>query len=475
MQLKSIGSLAAGLSALSANLLAVAPAMAQADAAPGPMQETAAPAGSIQGEASVLFYQEKGGRVRAVEPVINLAINRTNGDVVNGSLTYDSLTGATPNGAAPWTETQTFTSVLKPGTTTTGASGTIGGGPGAVTSSYTQPAGRIPLSGFHDHRTAGNVGYSWLVDPDTRLKFGGAISVETDYKTWSGNIALSRDFNQKNTTLTLAGSYERDSSNPHIGTPKPFQRLDSQITGTTDHKTIITLLAGVTQTMSRTWLTQLNYSFSSDNGYNSDPYRIISAVNDDGSPLLYLFESRPRARHRHSVVWSNKVAVGPTVVDASVRYYHDSWGIDSVTLELADQVPIGKRAYVKPVVRYYSQSAADFYAPYLTGVRLVLEGAGVHNAEGEGGGMFIPFPPPTIIGLPGYGSSDARLSKFHAVTLGGRFGLQLAPGTEFYVDGEVYRQYGAHHFANAPGALARLDIFSGVRTVSVMTGVRFRM
>jgi hypothetical protein len=488
--MSGLGKLATGLSVLSANLLAASPAWSEAGAAPsGLMQETAAPAGSTSFDSSVLFYQEQGGRIRAIEPVINGVINRANGDTLSGSVTYDSLTGATPNGAAPWTGQQTFTSVIKQGTsstqtTTTTASGastvTTIPGTGTATSSYVTPAQKVPLANFHDHRFAGNLGYSWLADADTRIKGGAAISVETDYSTISGNVGISHDFNQKNTTLTLDASYEQDTSRPHIGTPAPFQRLDSQITGGKDQKTIATVLLGVTQTMTRFWLTQLNYNYSSDQGYQSDPYRIISAVDATGAPLVYVFESRPRSRQRHSVYWGNKLALGPTVLDASARYYHDSWGINSITLELAEQIPLGHSIYIKPLGRYYHQSSANFYAPFLTGVGLqtttiTIPGTPGHGEDGAGGTPPVTTTQTVVTGLPNYASSDSRLSRFNAVTLGGRLGVQLGHGAEFYFIGEVYRQMGTHHVAGAPGALAGLDVFSGVHAVSLMSGVRITM
>jgi hypothetical protein len=83
---------------------------------------------------------------------------------------------------------------------------------------------------------------------------------------------------------------------------------------------VYNLVTGVTQVVNRYWLTQLNYSIGSTDGYQTDPYRIISAVDPvTGGPVEYRYESRPKSRLRQSVFWGNKIALGPTVLDLSAR------------------------------------------------------------------------------------------------------------------------------------------------------------
>jgi hypothetical protein len=456
---RKLGRIAAGLSALTANLLSANPVLAQ-DAAqpllPGLMDEGAPEPGSLVFDSSVLFYQESGGRVRAIEPVINVLGNLSDGSMITGGLTYDTLTGATPNGAMPWTSSQTFNSIVKVHTssqvTTTSSSGgavvTTIPGTAYAHSTYSTPAGAIPLASFHDHRIAANLGYSWLPDPDTRLKLGGAFSVEKDYTTFSGELGISHDFNQKNTTLALTLNAESDISRPYSGTPAPFEEFNSQIAAGNDSKSVLSAVVGVTQTVTRFWLTQLTYDFSTSHGYQSDPYRVLSVVDSaTGAPVDYLYENRPRSRQRQSVYWGNKLALGPTVADLSLRYYHDNWGINSLTAEVSEQVPITRYLYVKPLFRYYHQSAANFFRYYLV------------NGDA----------------LPQFASSDSRLGRFNATTIGGRVGWRLLEDSELYVEAESYRQTGAHYDPAAPGALAGLDLFSGVHALSVMAGFKIKI
>jgi len=459
--LRKLGRVAAGLSMLSANLLGASAALAQNDSDGEPqialMKEPAPGPETFVYDASVLFYKESGSRVQAIEPVFTIQNYQADGSIISGSFTFDSLTGATPNGATPSTLDQTFNSIVREKTTSTQVTSTGASGGGTVTtipgtayakSTYSVPANTLPLASFHDHRFAGTGGYSWLTNPDTRLNAGLGASVERDYTSFTGNFGIARDLNQKNTTLSLAINLEEDISRPYNGTPAPFEDLNSQIGGGHDTRTTYGVLAGVSQTLTRFWITQINLNLSGSKGYQSDPYRVLSVVDPtSGGPLNYLFENRPRNRTRESAYWGNKLALGPTVADVSVRYYHDTWGINSLTTEVSEQVPLGGSVYIKPLYRHYHQSAANFFAYYLV----------------------------SSSALPAFASSDSRLSRFSADTIGGKIGVRVFKTGEFYIEGESYRQTGARTVAGAPGQLSGLDLFSGVHATSVMTGLRLRM
>lgn len=451
------GRMTAALGMLTANLLAASAAHASPqDGSDGGtyLNETASQPGTTTLDSSVLFYQERGGRVRAIEPTTTLTINRDNGDVITSQFTYDSLTGATPNGAAPWTSEQTFTTPAQaPGTqaTVTSASGnstlvTIPG-TGSVVSQYTVPSNTLPVdSGFKDRRYALDMGYSHVLDPNTRISMGVAGSTERDYSSYSVNAGLAHDLFGKNTTISIGGNIEYDRSRPHFGAPTPLTVMSGDIKGPAQSKTVVSGIIGLTQVLARNWLVQLNYSYGSDQGYQTDPYKIVSLVNaTTGAPDQYLYESRPRSRTRQSLYAASKLAIGSAVTSTSFRYYHDSWKIDSITADASETIPIGHAFYLKPGFRYYHQTAADFYTPYL-----------LANA-----------------GLPQYASADSRLGRFSATTISLEAGYQITRGIELYAIGADYKQKGTNYYPNAPGALATETFFGGVHALSVITGVRF--
>ncbi|HET8707829.1 MAG TPA: DUF3570 domain-containing protein, partial [Pseudomonadales bacterium] len=59
------------------------------------------------------------------------------------------------------------------------------------------------------------------------------------------------------------------------------------------------------------------------------------------------------------------IAATDAALHFNYRYFHDNWGIASHTLESTWIQPFGKRWTIAPKIRYYSQTAADFYTPYL--------------------------------------------------------------------------------------------------------------
>lgn len=444
---KKKGKVWRSLGVVTTNLFMATHAIAQMDA-------LANEPGSSTFDTSVLFYQESGGRVQAMEPVASLKINRDNGSVFTARLSYDTLTGATPNGAAPWKDKQTFTSPApSPGKSTTVTSASGGRsivtlpGTGTVVAQYTTDAHKLPLdSGFKDTRYAFSSGYAAAWDTGTTTSIGIDLSKELDYSSYSVNAAVSQAFFQKNTTLSLGVNYEYDQSYPKFGTPNPFTEMNGLVKGPGENKNVTSIIAGITQVMNRFWLVELNYDIGWNKGYLNDPYKIISVVDPTtGAPVKYLYERRPRSRTRQSIYLANKIALGPVVSDIAFRYYHDSWGIRSLTGDLTVQIPITRHIYVEPEARYYTQSAADFFRYY------ILRGS-----------------------MPQFGSSDDRLAKFHAVTLGLKLAYAYSGGTEMYVMTEAYRQSGATHVAGAPGDLASENFFSGVHAVNFMTGFSFK-
>ena len=89
------------------------------------------------------------------------------------------------------------------------------------------------------------------------------------------------------------------------------------------------------------------------------------ATAPTGGTGLYLFENRPDTRAKQSVFGLLKHELGGNVLELSYRYMTDDWGIDSQTVDLHFRWGMGDRRYLQPHVRYYTQTAADFYRTVL--------------------------------------------------------------------------------------------------------------
>lgn len=397
-------------------------------------------------DSSVLLYKENDGRVSAVEPVVALKKDMGDEHILSMKLTLDSLTGASPNGAAPSTSAQTFT------------------GPSGGTS-YTTPANTTPLDdSFHDTRGAFNINWEQPWGERNRVSVGGNVSSEFDFKSVALNAALARDYNNKNTTLSVGFNIELDSIDAVGGAPIPLSMLpvgggevegEGIGEGVDDTKTVTDVLIGVTQVINRHWLTQLNLSFGSSSGYHNDPYKLLSVVDGvTGLPTAYAYESRPDSRSRTSFFWQNKFHLTEDVIDVSYRYFADDWGITSHTLDFKYRYEMGGDMYIEPHLRWYSQTEADFYRSFLVD--------GVDYDTGAEAPLIKEA------------SSDPRLAKFTATTIGIKYGIALGPDSELNFRIEQYQQSGEDHPAEAVGQLQSQDLFPELKATSVAIGYSFK-
>jgi hypothetical protein len=372
-------------------------------------------------ETGFLYYGESDDRVKDAS-LTALAI-RDFGDErkLSLGLTVDTLTGASPSGAITSDTPQTFTSPSGRGT-------------------YTTPAGEIPLdSSFHDTRIALDAAWS---QPFARLytfNAGLGLSSEFDYQHLGLNAGLTRDFNQRNTTVNFAVAYGQDKVKPVGNVPIPFAQMsdaveeddDTSLPGRgadSEDKDVLDLLVGVTQVLGRHTLLRLNYSYSDSSGYLTDPYKILTVVDPfTGDPVsrtpppgvegptgIYLFEHRPDSRTRQGLYAELRHDFSGKVLQLGYRYSTDDWEIDSHTLEARFRVPFGASNYLEPHLRYYTQSAASFYRYSLT--------------DGTP--------------LPEFASADARLADLDTWTLGLKYGHQTTRGNEWNTRLEIYRQTG---------------------------------
>jgi hypothetical protein len=134
---------------------------------------------------SALAYYHEDGRIQAIEPVVNVAKLFADGQALNFNVTFDSLSGSSPNGALTSRAAQTFASPS-----------------GKASHAYTTAPGQLPVDpNYQDDRIA--VGANWTV-PLTRvdqLSVGGKVSAEDDFFSVTVDASIAHDFNDKNTTL----------------------------------------------------------------------------------------------------------------------------------------------------------------------------------------------------------------------------------------------------------------------------------
>jgi hypothetical protein len=398
---------------------------------------------------SALAYYHESGRILAIEPIVDFKGDLGDGQTLDVKLTFDSLSGASPNGALPSNMPQTFASPSGHSLTGVPQTYTTSSGLLAVESSpiYTVNPGQLPADpNYHDQRLAAALDWGRPFGRLTHATFGGKLSYEHDFLSASIDATLARDFNEKNTTLSLDLNGEFDSINPIGGTPVAASdyALFRKTSGA-DHKNGVGVILGLTQVMNQHWLTEINLSADRFSGYLNDPYKIISVLDAAGGTSGYLYERRPGERTRRSVYLENRVGFSRVSMALGLRYFRDDWGVHSETAELRVRWWNPERdRYLEPLARGYRQSAANFYTPWLpsTGAQLI------------------------------YGSADQRLAAFDATTFGLKYGARFEDTKELSVRFEYYRQNLRDRHA-APSALQGLDLYPGLKAILVQVGWSF--
>ncbi len=316
--------------------------------------------------------------------------------------------------------------------------------------------------------------YDW---DNAAVSAGGGISIEDDYDSRFGNIGGRFDFNQKQTTLNVdlsytnsythatldhddythhdllpASQYTPPKNNPLNKLGFPFIPSAPLIHGTRqDWATHL----GLTQVVNKDALLSADFSYTRSTGYQSNPYKAVSFafVDNNPDPLTYgnlppgvlptriemFTEQRPDVRNQFAV--GGRYVQFVNALDAALhfdyRFSADDWGIQAHTFEGDWVQPLGSGWTVTPRIRYYSQDAADFYAPFFITQQRYKDGSVDPNK------------------LPAHYSSDQRLSGFGTlsggVTVTKQFakGLALETGFEYYTHQGVLKLGGGGESAYA--------------------------
>ena len=248
--------------------------------------------------------------------------------------------------------------------------------------------------------------YFWA---DGNAGFAVSHSDEDDYEATA--LAFDASWNTADDARTWSTSFSssRDTLNPTQGVIPVFiteEDLDTQ-----------SGYFGVSQILSRTAIVRIGLSYTLSEGYLSDPYKLRDQRPDTHERLSL------SAGYRRFLIGSD------ASLQIDYRYYADSWGTDSHTVEVAwaQNLP---GSLLTPYLRYYTQREADFF-----GV--------IANTDAQ------------------YYADDYRLSSYGAVTLGARWAVALGESWTLELEAERYMtdaDWGVFDGAAAP---ALVDFWRG--------------
>lgn len=355
-------------------------------------------------DGSYLSYVEANDRVAVSKTLVNLERSLDDGKLTVG-MVHDTMSGASPTGAIRSSDSLvTFTSPS---------------GSGGFSTSGT---GDDALNQFTDTRVQFGATREQLLTRDWTVSYGGVFSTENDYDSFGTTVDIKHESDDKLSSINTGIAFTADSIYRSAAgdTPDPLSNTNgSQSFGKGKRNTYDALL-GYTRILNKTTLMQTNLTVGFSEGYHTDPYKIISAADENDRIIANFYESRPDTRFRTTIFGKLVHELEGTnhSINLSYRLYQDDWGIQSHTLDTRYHHTLTKRQYLEPHVRLYHQSAADFYARKL-----------------DVDGSLNPILPDA-----GVVSADYRLDELTSVTAGVKYGFKFSPDLILRLRAEYLQQ-----------------------------------
>lgn len=304
--------------------------------------------------------------------------------------------------------------------------------------------------------------YEW---DQASLTAGGGVSLERDYDAYFINLGGSWDFNQKRTTLSLNGSYTNSSINAiqdpdavgftsRLGHEELVETVHDTGNSTKDGFRIIhaqrddwSINLGLNHILYKDGIIKTGIGYTHSTGFLENPYKYTLFLNLDPTDAavapgifradtIAFLEQRPNLRRQFT--WDLGYIQYIKPLDAALhldyQLHLDDWGIDAHTFEAEWIQPLAFGWTIAPRVRYYSQSAADFYTPYL-----LTHAANITSNTT----IDTPNERKILAAGPQYFSSDHRLSGFGTLSAGVTLSKEFAKGIKLEAGYEYYTHQGS--------------------------------
>ncbi len=195
-------------------------------------------------------------------------------------------------------------------------------------------------SGIQDRRAELAIGSRYYLENGS---IGGNIgySEEDDYRATYGSFSGERHYNNDLTTVSIGMSYSADDIFP----------VDAEIFGrvVSESKTSTSAVVNVSQIINQVSTAQVALSVTQQTGFLTDPYKLRDTRPDEKTQIAASASYRRYIRSADAA-WH-----------VNYRYYDDDFGVSSQTIDMSWHQNLGSSFLVIPSLRYYSQSAANFF------------------------------------------------------------------------------------------------------------------
>ena len=202
-------------------------------------------------------------------------------------------------------------------------------------------------SKYSEKRDDVGLGIDYLYN-DTITTFSYSNSTESDYISDTFNLDMSQEFFNGMTTFNMGYSTSSDT----------VMRVDNDFSQGLDR---YRFRLGLSQILTKNWITSFNYENIAEKGYLSNPYRaarIFGAFVPEKYPSTRTSEAYS-IRSLTYFDWRGSIRF-------DYRYYSDTWGIKSDTFEVGLSKYIGNKNILGLSLRLYSQNKASFYSDNFT-------------------------------------------------------------------------------------------------------------
>lgn len=208
---------------------------------------------------------------------------------------------------------------------------------------------------------------NWTRENETKgSTIGGGVSfsAEFDYTSIGINAGFSQKTKNRSGELTAKAQVYLDKVSLIL--PTELRPPGSPVGGEGENNYDKTSRNSYSGSLSYTQIInqRLQIAFLLDviyqQGYLSLPFHRVYFANNSVHQ-----ENLPDTRMKIPVGFRANYFIGDKIILRSYyRYYHDDWGLNAHTVDLEVPVKITPFLSVSPFYRYYSQTAAKYFAPY---------------------------------------------------------------------------------------------------------------
>lgn len=252
----------------------------------------------------------------------------------------------------------------------------------------------IPVEGYADEFEKGKVE---LATESRDAAFGSLLFRDRSRNEYTLSLSYSEEPDFIARTIAVSAVLWSDAShnrawragfshafNRAVATPATQHSQDED--NTNDYAEL-----GFNQVINAKTTIEASVFYGRESGYQSNQYLQIVRSDDSGNQALAP-DTRPDERVSGGLSFRAIRSFSNTLTgNLWYRYYQDDWNIDGHTMEARAYWTVSPRVRLNPVVRFGTQTAADFYKDY--------------------GDVINTFP------SDGYGSNDERLGEFETSTL----------------------------------------------------------